>query len=118
LHPPVPKTASAGGFSVAPTVNPADYTRRDGPSLRPALDHPGGQEVQLGAWRQESDAAEGWNRAVKEADGALSGYSPHIVAVDLPGRGRYYRLRVSAADGKQLCAALTAQGLDCILARD
>jgi hypothetical protein len=77
-----------------------------------------GQEVQLGAWRQEAEAAAGWNRAVATAGGVLAGLSPHIVAVDLPGRGRYYRLRVTALDGKQLCAALTARGMDCIPARD
>ena len=38
--------------------------------------------------------------------------------VDLPGRGRYYRLRVVTPDGKQLCAILMAKGLACILARD
>ena len=37
---------------------------------------------------------------------------------DLPGKGRYYRLRVVAPDGRQLCAVLTAKGLDCIPARD
>jgi hypothetical protein len=74
--------------------------------------------VQLGAWRQEDEAAAGWNRALKAADGALAGFSPHIVAADLPGKGRYYRLRVTAPDGRQLCAVLTAKGLDCIPAKD
>jgi hypothetical protein len=72
----------------------------------------------LGAWRQEAEAAEGWKRAVTAAGGALAGLSPHIVAVDLPGRGRYYRLRVRTPDSKRLCAALKARDMDCIPARD
>lgn len=114
LHPPAVKSAAIP----QPAIKPADYSPHEQPGLRPALDNPGGQQVQLGAWRAESEAAEGWNRAVKEAGGALSGFAPHIVAVDLPGRGRYYRLRVETLDGKQLCAVLAAKGLPCIPARD
>ncbi len=127
LHPPAasPK-ASPAPFRPAPklpTVKPAGYSSRDeGTVLRPALDNPAikqpGQEVQLGAWRQQTEAAAGWSRAVAAAGGLLGGLTPHIVAVDLLGRGRYYRLRVNAPDAKQLCAALTARGMDCILARN
>jgi hypothetical protein len=62
----------------------------------------------------------GWNKAVKDADGLLSGYSPHIVAADLPGKGRYYRLRVSVEFGSpaSLCQSLAARGLDCMPARN
>jgi hypothetical protein len=72
--------------------------------------------VQLGAWRGEAEAAEGWKQAVQKAGGALTGFSPHIVPVDLPGKGRYYRLRVETADGRQLCAILIAKGQDCSVA--
>ena len=65
----------------------------------------------------EEEAGQGWNSALKRSGGLLTGLSPHIVAVDLPGRGRYYRLRVGPA-GDKLCAALQAQGVDCIPARD
>ena len=41
-----------------------------------------------------------------------------LVAVDLPDKGRYYRLRVETADGKALCAMLADKGLDCIPAKD
>jgi tetratricopeptide (TPR) repeat protein len=119
LHLPPAKAPPRKEAESQPTVKPAAYSDRDGePGLRPALDNPGGQQVQLGAWRQEAEAAAGWNRALKAADGALAGFSPHIVAADLPGRGRYYRLRVVTPDGKQLCAILTAKGLDCIPAKD
>jgi tetratricopeptide (TPR) repeat protein len=103
----------------SPAVKPADDSVADVElGLRPALNDSDAQEVQLGAWRQEAEAAKGWDRAVKAADGALSGFSPHIVPVDLPGRGRYYRLRVATPDGRKLCATLTAMGLECIQARD
>ena len=116
LHPPATKDAMA---LAPPTIKPAGYSER-APGLRLALDNPGsaGEQVQLGAWRQEAEAAAGWNRAVELAGGVLSGFSPHSVAVDLPGRGRYYRLRVETAESKQFCAILTAKGLDCIPVRD
>jgi Tfp pilus assembly protein PilF len=129
LHPIPAKPAPFKEITARPTVKPASYSDRDGePDLRPALDnpssdnpggnHPAGQQVQLGAWRQEAEAAAGWTRAVKAADGALAGYSHYIVAADLPGKGRYYRLRIVAPDGLKLCAVLTSKGLDCIPARN
>jgi tetratricopeptide (TPR) repeat protein len=119
LHPPAAKSLPPKDAEARSTIKPASYSGRDSqPDLRPALDNPAGQQVQLGAWRQEDEAAAGWNHALKAADGALAGFSPHIVAADLPGKGRYYRLRVMAPDGRQLCAVLTAKGLDCIPAKD
>lgn len=123
LHPPgaknpTPKSTRVEA-KVSSTIKPASYSGGSlQPDLRPALDNPGGQQVQLGAWRQEGEAAAAWDRAQKVAEGALAGLSPHIVVADLPGKGRYYRLRVTAPDGRKLCALLTAKGLDCILARN
>jgi tetratricopeptide (TPR) repeat protein len=123
LHLPAAKKPSLKEAEASSTIKPASYSgRAPEPDLRPALDNPvkepAGQQVQLGAWRQEDEAAAGWNKALKMADGALAGFSPHIVAADLPGKGRYYRLRVVTPDGRQLCALLTAKGMDCIPARD
>ncbi len=100
--------------------------------LRPALDQPGravrarrtaqgGMEIQLGAWRREGEADAGWDEARLRAGGALDGFSPRVVTVDLPGKGRYYRLRVSAPAGQSrtaFCAGLSAKGLACLPARD
>jgi tetratricopeptide (TPR) repeat protein len=100
--------------------------------LRPALDQPehgarasraaeSGQEVQLGAWRSEGEANAGWDEARHHVGGALDGLSPHIVTADLPGRGRYYRLRVSVTAGQSpmaFCADLNARGVACLPARD
>lgn len=100
---------------------PTAYDRKS-PALKPALDQasPLGAQIQLGAWRSEAEAGEGWNRALKQAGDVLEGFSPHIVAVDLPGRGRYYRLRIAAdkEGSKTLCSVLVAKGLNCFLARD
>lgn len=97
--------------------------------LRPALDQPGWamhlsasvQEVQLGAWRSEGEASAGWDKAKLRAGAALNGLSPHIVTADLPGKGRYYRLRVAVTAGQSrgaFCAGLSAKGVDCLPARD
>jgi tetratricopeptide (TPR) repeat protein len=74
-------------------------------------------QVQLGAWRYQAQAETGWQRTVKKADGALAGLVPHIVIADVPGQGRYYRLRVETAKGRELCALLTAKGMACTLVR-
>jgi hypothetical protein len=77
--------------------------------------------VQLGAWHEKSQALQGWNHALSLAGGDLAGFTPHILVVDLPDRGRYYRLRVTTANkasAHRLCARLHAKGLACILAHD
>jgi tetratricopeptide (TPR) repeat protein len=116
-----PVAAPAG-----PTLAPASYGRADAdPGLRPAIeDAPRavqtGGLVQLGAWRDEASAAEGWNHIQELAGDTLAGLKPQIVAVDLPGKGRYYRLRagpVGRGGGTTLCEALTAKGLACMVVK-
>jgi tetratricopeptide (TPR) repeat protein len=97
------------------------------PALRPALDQrerppvqasvqTGGPEVQLGAWRSQAEAEAGWDKAKAKAPRIFGSLSPHIVTVELPGRGLYYRLRVSPAgqSQKDLCDSLVAAGVACI----
>jgi hypothetical protein len=77
--------------------------------------------VQLGAYRSEVEANDAWNRAQKSAGGLLAGRVPNIVPVDLPAKGRYYRLRVGrlgADEAYRLCASLRAKGEGCILPSD
>lgn len=96
-----------------PPRNPAE-DNRDFPS--------GGREtqLQLGAWRSEQKAARGWDHVKALASDVLDGAAPRIVPVDLPGVGRFYRLRVTVAQtgSRGLCMALTAKGLNCILVHD
>jgi len=116
LHPP---TAKPVAMQAQPPPKPAVPSRQEEVlPLRPALDNPAGELVQLGAWRSEDEAMAGWRRAVAQANGVLGGFSPRIVAVDLPGRGRFYRLRVATLDAKDLCAVLTSQDVACIPARN
>ena len=120
LRPPAGKPASAPRYAqqAALTGNPPLK-----PSLashqRSALGTVGAQ-VQLGAWRSEAEANQGWDRALRQAGEALKGFSPRIVEVELPKVGRYYRLRVTAGEegAKGLCASLAAKGLDCLPVRD
>ena len=118
LRPPLPEPTPV--HLRPPKAVPASYDRSS-PALKPALDQHGlGAQVQLGAWRTEAEATEGWRRAETKAEGILEGYSPHVVMVDLPGAGRYYRLRVATdkSQAEPLCAALKAKGLACIPTRD
>jgi tetratricopeptide (TPR) repeat protein len=119
LKPPRENAVAAVPPRAPPSITPAKFDPA-GPGLRPALDNTGGGQVQLGAWRSEEEAGAGWNKAVARAGGLLEGLVPHIVAAQLPGRGRYYRLRVGPLTGSaaELCAALSARGQDCIPARN
>ncbi len=120
--PAVPRLALRAPAS-HPTITPATYDRPDaGAALRPAIEEGTavGPLIQLGAWRDEASAADGWNHARARAGAVLAGLTPHIVAVDLPGRGRYFRLRAGPVAGSspaKVCAALTADGLACIVVR-
>ena len=101
---------------------PARYELEQDSGLRPALDNSAssGAQIQLGAWRTEEEAGAGWNKARQQAGNLLDGLSPHIVAADLPGKGRYYRLRAGPVQGPaaSLCGELLLRGLPCIPARD
>jgi tetratricopeptide (TPR) repeat protein len=116
LHPPVQKRASPPR-QVQASAAPSPST-----VLRPALDQSGAAkgEVQLGAWRSEEEARTGWNKAALKAPDLLAGLQPRVVAVDIPEKGRFYRLRVSLpqeANRGQFCSSLTAQGVACFPVR-
>lgn len=122
LRPPTPRPREPRHEAVArASYEPADSI----PTLRPAILGASAAErqarVQLGAYRSEGDAAEGWNRLAANADGLLGGLTPQIVSVDLPGRGRFYRLRagpLERGDAGALCQRLEARGLACLPVRD
>lgn len=88
---------------------------------QPAADQSGKGEVQLGAFRSEAEARAAWAKAQTQAGQLLSGRDPRVVVADLPGKGRYYRLRTNPASGvsqRQFCDSLTAKGLGCFPVRD
>ena len=124
LHPPAPKPAPSDTdrpVSVRPSRPKPASVRSQAPAiLRPALDGPSSglePEVQLGAWRSEPEAQAGWEKARKGAGGLLNGMSAHIVMANLPGKGRYFRLRVATPDPARLCADLRDAGIACLPAR-
>ncbi len=76
-----------------------------------------GHQIQLGAWRDEAEAAEGWNRIAGAVGDLLHNLTPHIVAADLPGKGRYFRLRAGPLDrtaAQEICGALKSRGFSCL----
>lgn len=140
LRPPSPRTADAsmtGPIVLRPppdkkdraavaAVPPSPFLPVNALALRPALDQSDvparrDHEVQLGAWRSAAEASAGWDQARARADGALDGLTPHIQAAEIPGRGRYFRLRVRPETGKssaEMCADLAAKALACFPVRD
>jgi Tfp pilus assembly protein PilF len=111
LHPPRP---------TPPKPPPRAAAAAAAPDLKPALgDSTHGQWIQLGAWRNEADAADAWNRIVGASGTLMAGLAPQVVPIDLPGKGRYYRLRAGPVydNVTQLCGALLARKLECMVVR-
>jgi len=80
-----------------------------------------GASVQLGAWKSEAAARASWIAMQRRAGDLLGSLTPNIATVDLPGRGRYYRLRVGMQDTEsaaRLCSALKAKHLVCVMVTD
>ena len=133
-QPPAPQSAQAPPSPAAPVhlVPPtrARVARTEpGPGLRRAIEDIGPKragapprgQIQLGAFRDQASATEGWGKIADQAGELLRGYSPHIEAADIPGKGRFWRLRTDVSDkatAGKLCAALVARGLACIPVRD
>lgn len=106
---PVAQTRASRSF---PVPSPARGVR-----LRPPIveDAASGPLVQLGAWRSEAEAREGWAVARASAGDLLTGLTPLIVTTVLPGRGTFYRLRVAApGTAAAFCAALEDKGQACL----
>jgi tetratricopeptide (TPR) repeat protein len=126
LHPPAPKPVIAAAATWRPAPAPPASSR--GAPLRPTImpstvEGPqpggGGAMVQLGAWRSEAEARDGWAVARDNAGGLLDGLTPVVVRAEVAGRGVFYRLRVKPAGPvAQFCAALAQKAQACIPARD
>lgn len=100
-----------------PTVERSREAARIGPVLRPTINETGRAMVQLGAFRDEASAVAGWNKVVTASGGALDGLRPVIVSVELPGRGRFWRLRAAVGEvaaAKKLCKRLNELRLSCM----
>ncbi|MDE2111682.1 MAG: tetratricopeptide repeat protein [Alphaproteobacteria bacterium] len=129
LHPPPVKRPPAQPHETTPKpvavvakeeVAPVLRQAILGSSMRPTPAVSNAQ-IQLGAFHDQAAAVESWNKIVAQADGLLSAMSPSVVPVDLPTKGRLWRLRSSVENkpaAKELCAALGARGLSCMVVRD
>ena len=75
--------------------------------------------IQMAALRSREAALEEWDRMSKKHSRLLGAYRPVIVKADLGERGIYYRLRAgplrSRSDAEQLCSALAAEKLGCLI---
>ena len=91
-----------------------------------APDRPGDRlwpadQVQLGAWRSAAEAQAAWEKVKVRSGGLLGHSSPEIIDVQIPTKGRYFRLRVGSLPGENAlgtCARLAAKGLDCFPVKD
>jgi tetratricopeptide (TPR) repeat protein len=98
------------------TASASPATNDIAPPSQPRIARGDARQIQLGAWRAEAEAAEGWNHIVSRAGTLLTGMTPQIVVADIPGKGRYWRLRADpvGTSATDLCARLQAVGITCI----
>ncbi|HEY1836347.1 MAG TPA: SPOR domain-containing protein [Rhizomicrobium sp.] len=77
--------------------------------------------LQLGAFRGEAAAQNGWKTLQSETGNTLAGLAPRIVVADISGKGRFWRLRVGPLDKERaasICKALRAKGANCMAVRE
>ncbi len=79
----------------------------------------GSHLLQLGAFRSEDAAANGWQRLAARYPQLFAGLDPDIERADLGERGVFYRLRGGPFDGRdsaeRACQSLKASGEACIV---
>ena len=88
------------------------------PSEDLAVPSGGTKAVQLGAFRSESQALESWSEFEKLSP-IFQEIEPRVEIADLPGSGRFYRLRIvgfgSDAETAAFCRIVKNYGRDCIV---
>jgi cell division septation protein DedD len=76
-------------------------------------------KVQVGSLPSQALAEKEWKKIKRKHEGSLSGVNGTIVAKNIPGKGTYYRIYLggfeSREEAKTLCAALTTQGVSCLV---
>jgi tetratricopeptide (TPR) repeat protein len=128
--PPKNPPVVAASFEASPDLRPAILGRTKQKRVVASIDaapriaappagaaNAGDALVQLGAFRDEAAATAGWTTLVHQSAGALDGLTPQIVVADIPGKGKFYRLRTTVAEPSAFCAKLAAHGLACIPVR-
>ena len=92
------------------------------PASRFAFAEGGEYLVQISALRSEAAAAEAWKKARRSNPDIFEGASMSIERADLGAKGVFFRLRAGAFGSREgasdFCAALKAEGGDCIVVRE
>jgi hypothetical protein len=104
-------------------VAPAPVKPQAAPVARPAAPvaapATGSAVVQLGALPDQDIVEREWDRLSKKHADLLGGLKKVVVAVDVPGKGTLYRLRVSglkdAHAAQELCTKLKARNQPCLV---
>ncbi len=96
---------------------PVKTVQRKAPAKPKAAPASGSYQVQIGAFRSNSEAETQWKKIRSKHSDIIGSLSRKIVRADLGDKGIYYRLRVtglSSSDAaKSLCATLSARGQAC-----
>ncbi|MEM9224063.1 MAG: SPOR domain-containing protein, partial [Pseudomonadota bacterium] len=82
---------------------------------------PSGWGVQVSSQRSEADARKSYADLQARYPSLLSGVSPMIYPANVPGKGRFYRVRLAAnsrGDAAALCQRLKSAGADCFIGRN
>jgi len=81
----------------------------------------GGVRIQIAAVDSESKAQSEWNRLQKRFPAQLGGLGLRVVRADLGAKGIFYRIQggpVAESRAQEICSALKAQNVGCILVRN
>ncbi len=108
-----PKSVSPAGDSLAEKQS----TQQDQLAVVPG---PEFFRVQLGAFRSDTAAQNGWKALSKEFSGILSGLKGEIVRADLEEQGVYYRIQVGRLEkeaAQKICRQLSAQKKECLVVK-
>lgn len=116
-----PRVAPAPRQAAPQQARPAPARQTARTEYRPAAS-PSGYVLQLAARQQRRDAEVAARSAEARHGRLFGGAKPFITQADVPGKGRYYRVRVGPYRTRDqvasLCAQLKSRGQDCFVARN
>ncbi len=118
---PTAVVAPSGTPSAPTPPSPSVPTAASSTPPKPPAPVPaGGVRIQLASLPDEATAEREWKRLQKANTDVLGGLSPRVVAVQLEGKGTWYRLQAGPfadrAGAQQACETLKQRKLGCLLA--
>jgi hypothetical protein len=132
--PPAPlapvKPATSTQIAAAPAAPAPIAPKAEAPKaeLAPAETAPAATEskpvsgpaIQLGSFPNAGDAAQAWSKIKSTNQALLADVTPTFARAEIPGKGTWFRLRVSGfadkAAAQSVCQQLQASGQACIIA--